>query len=415
MATKIGKYMFTPSTNSGKYNISKITELNTDGTVKSTIPHPTLGSIELEQPVVARDNSQFVTQLISLEDIIRGTPRHTKTFKIDINGNLEITENKDILKQTLKQKTSAVSQAGIDYSVPESSDPDNNFLLELFDKNINNLVIDLKKHFGDTNEKVNEVVAAISTITSNIKNQITTNVNGLSVTADYDKNKSIERDATTGMYKSDLTHTDTDKLSDATFKRNIDSIKDLDVVSSYDAELEAVDVDLDTALGVERVQTRLKNCQGLEIVHLNSHQNLMKTSAFTLNLFEKYNYVFNVMLFLFKNLVDKAGSIEGVESDSQTTITRENGCATSNTIKLPKAIIKNIAQLVADQGTIQGTIDEISAGLEKTDMDTFMKHEADKIKTNLQAVDTPNNPSTPAFANLPTGPLATKIVPNTTP
>ncbi len=402
--------MFTPSTNPGKYNISKITELNTDGSVKTTIPHPTLGSIELEQPVVARDNSQFVIQTTNSGDNITGFVENTKTFKIDENGNLQVKETNDKNKIIQKNKQSAVNQTGLDYSVPESSDPDNNFLLELFDKNINNLVIDLKKHFGDNNAEVNQVVAAISTITSGIKSRISTDVNALSSTDDY-LNKSIDRDATTGMYKSDLKHIETDKLSDPAFKIKIDSIKDLDVVSSYDADYEAVDVDLDTTLGVERVQTRLKNCQGLEIVHLNSHQNLMKTSAFTLNLFEKYNYVFNVMLFLFKNLVDKAGSIEGVESDRQTTITRENGCATSNTIKLPKAIIKNIAQLVAEQGTIQGTINEISAGLDKTDMDTFMKHEADKIKSNLQAETTPNDPSTPSFANLPTGPLATKIVP----
>lgn len=388
----------------GKYKIVKTLP---DG---SKIDHKD----NLEPPTSDGSGGSMSENILNPGDPTTGDPKVIFTYIIDKDGKLDIIKDEDKKLIKKNKKKSAVSQAdinaGLDYSVPESSDPDNNFLLELFDKNINNLVIDLKKHFGNNNAEVNQVVAAISTITSGIKSRISTDVNTLSSTDDY-SNKSIDRDAATGMYKSDLTHIETYKLSDPAFKTKIDSIKDLDVVSSYDADYEAVDVDLDTTLGVERVQTRLKNCQGLEIVHLNSHQNLMKTSAFTLNLFEKYNYVFNVMLFLFKNLVDKAGSIEGVESDRQTTITRENGCATSNTIKLPKAIIKNIAELVTEQGTIQGTINEISAGLDKTDMDTFMKHEADKIKSNLQAKTTPNDPSTPAFANLPTGPLATKIVP----
>ena len=62
----------------------------------------------------------------------------------------------------------------------------------MFDRNINNLVIDLKKHFGNNNEKVNEVVKSISTIIADIKTQIDTGVSRIAATTnDYGPTKLI--------------------------------------------------------------------------------------------------------------------------------------------------------------------------------------------------------------------------------
>jgi hypothetical protein len=353
-------------------------------------------------------------------DPINGDLTSIKTYKIDKDGKLEITETNDKKKLLKKQKKSAVSQddinAGIDYSV-ESPNPEDNFLLELFDKNINNLVIDLKKHFGDNNAEVNQVVAAISTITSGIKSRISTDVSNISTTDDYATDKLIEvKDVTKGIYGSDLDkkHSNYNLLAADSIlnSKTIKSLDDNDPNNTYKAIVDADPtkdtVDLDTTLGIQKVQKRLENCQGLELVHLGLYENFMKTGAFTLTLFEKYKYVTNVMLYLLKNLVDKPGSIESSERNVERTITKENECATQKSIQLPKEIIKNISQLVGEQGKIQGTIDDIDAKLKDTKMDNIMDYRISDIEANIKTLDSPDNLSaantgTPAFI---TGPIS---------
>ena len=134
----------------------------------------------------------------------------------------------------------------------------------------------------------------------------------------------------------------------------------------------------------------------------------MKTGAFTLTLFEKYKYVTNVMLYLLKNLVDKPGSTDNMIVDKNTTITRENDCATQKTIQLPKEIIKNIAQLVGEQGKIQGTIDAIDTKLKDTKMDNIMDYHVNDIDTNVKNITSPDVASAPNAGPLnPPGQITT--------
>jgi len=88
------------------------------------------------------------------------------------------------------------------------------------------------------------------------------------------------------------------------------------------------------------------------------------------------------MLYLLKNLVYKP------KLTKQELI--DNGCDTSNQIKLPKTIIKNIGKLVEEQDNIQKTIDGISNGLNDTDLDKLYNNDiSETIKTNLKNKKSP--------------------------
>ena len=136
----------------------------------------------------------------------------------------------------------------------------------------------------------------------------------------------------------------------------------------------------------------------------------MKTGAFTLTLFEKYKYVTNVMLYLLKNLVNKPGVIEGEQINIDRSVITENGCVEQPKINLPKTIIKNIAELVAEQGKIQGTIDSIDTELQKTSMDNLMDYRVGDFETNLSKINSPDAASEPNTGSPPfsTGPITAK-------
>lgn len=329
------------------------------------------------------------------------TTQTTNIYKIDKDGNLTTdtkTTNKTPNKIERKSKDTFKTETGVDYSVPESLDPENNFLLELFDKNINNLVIDLKKHFGDNNQEVNEVVSQISGLISGIKTTITKDISSLNPRiADYGKNSITLKDAAKGIYESTLDNTEKQRLlSDPGRQIEINKIKSLNddtSISNYNAEVEADYTNLNDTVGIAKVETRLRNCQALELIHLGLYENFMKTGAFTLTLFEKYKYVTNVMLYLLKNLVNKPGVIKGEQINTDRSVITENGCVEQPKIKLPITIIKNIAELVAEQGKIQGTIDSIDSQLQKTSMDNLMDYRVGDFEDNLKDTFSPDTPS----------------------
>ena len=337
------------------------------------------------------------------------TTQTTNIYKIDKDGNLTTdtkTTNKTPNKIERKTKDAFKTETGVDYSVPENIDPDNNFLLELFDKNINNLVIDLKKHFGDNNKEVNEVVSQISGLISGIKNTINTTITNLTPNLnDYTGKNSITlKDAAKGIYESNLDNTEKQALftADNTRETEIKKIQTLDdTANNYNADLETVDTNLNDKVGIAKVETRLRNCQALELIHLGLYENFMKTGAFTLTLFEKYKYVTNVMLYLLKNLVNKPGVIEGEQINTDRSVITENGCVEQPKIKLPKPIIKNIAELVAEQGKIQGTIDSIDTELQKTSMDNLMDYRVGDFETNLSKINSPDAASEPNTGSPP--------------
>ena len=264
-------------------------------------------------------------------------------------------------------------------------------ILEIFHEGINYIIDKLIKKFGNNNEKVNEAVSAITSLFENIDGTITTE--DIKAEEDFlDKALITKQDQDTREHSSEISgkhveqtpmaaQFDQMKNINGTTTKNIDNI----INGEYKAAMDdSKTLNMADPYDIKQLQTRLKNCQAFEIIHLKLYENFMKTGAFTLTLYEKYKYITHVMLYLLKNLVYKP------KLTKQELI--DNGCDTSNQIKLPKTIIKNIGKLVKEQDNIQKTIDGISNGLKDTDLDKLYNNDiSETIKTNLQNVEEPSN------------------------
>jgi hypothetical protein len=108
------------------------------------------------------------------------------------------------------------------------------------------------------------------------------------------------------------------------------------------------DFDLSDEGNRNLLQSRLINCQYLEILYLTKHEELMKIFAFTLNLYDKYTYAIKILLFVLKNLLEPVAP-PGCPEPRQEPGERP-------TIRLPKALITNIKQLLKDQKQVQDVI-----------------------------------------------------------
>ena len=265
-------------------------------------------------------------------------------------------------------------------------------ILEIFHEGINYIIDKLIKKFGTGNKEVNEAVSAITSLFENIDETI--NTENIKAQDDFLDNSLItKKDQNTGEHSSEISGQHVEQQTamseqfnqmkveniNRTITTNIDNI----INGEYNAAIDESDtLNMANPYDINQLQTRLKNCQAFEIIHLKLYENFMKTGAFTLTLYEKYKYITHVMLYLLKNLVYKP------KLTKQELI--DNGCDTSNQIKLPKTIIKNIGKLVKEQDNIQKTIDGISNGLKDTDLDKLYNTDISKtIKTNLQTVEEP--------------------------
>lgn len=264
-------------------------------------------------------------------------------------------------------------------------------ILEIFHEGINYIIEKLIKKFGNNNEKVNEAVSAITSLFENIDGTITTE--DIKAEDDFQNNALItKQDQDTREHSSEISgqHIEQTPMAaqfdqmkieniNETTTKNIDNI----INGEYKAAMNESDkLNMTNPDDIKQLETRLKNCQAFEIIHLKLYENFMKTGAFTLTLYEKYKYITHVMLYLLKNLVYKP------KLTKQELI--DNGCDTSNQIKLPKTIIKNIGKLVEEQDNIQKTIDGISNGLKDTDLDKLYNNDiSETIKTNLKNKKSP--------------------------
>ena len=146
------------------------------------------------------------------------------------------------------------------------------------------------------------------------------------------------------------------------------------------------DLDLSQPANVATLNTRLRNCQYLEILYLVKHEELMKTFAFTLNLYEKYQYAIKLLLFILKNLLDHqcAAPPGGVPP------------VAAQTIKLPKVLIRNIKDLLKDQQQVQSIIEHMSGTLNSQELQNI-QNQLNPTPDNLQnenpgGLNDPHNP-----------------------
>jgi len=102
-----------------------------------------------------------------------------------------------------------------------------------------------------------------------------------------------------------------------------------------------------------QIKTRLANCQYLEILYLTKHDELMKIFQLTLGLYEKYTYAIKILLFVLKNLLEQRPCPPPGPGQPPG---QPPGPGQPPQIKLPKALISDIKQLLKDQKHVQDVI-----------------------------------------------------------
>ena len=159
----------------------------------------------------------------------------------------------------------------------------------------------------------------------------------------------------------------------------------------YEAEYEI------TNENVDGIQKRLINCQYLEILYLTKHEELMKVFAFTLYLYDKYTYAIKILLFVLKNLLEPVAPPGCPEPDYPP--------GEAPKIRLPKALITNIKQLLKDQKQVQDVITRMKIAVNETVPNLVNTNMATAVATppggNLNILDSP--PLIPPMAADSTG------------
>jgi len=326
-----------------------------------------------------------------------------------------------------------------DFNVPNALQQD---LLQILEKGIDDIVMQIKRKIGNDKLETNKYAKRIVDLLDNLSTEINPKIESLD--ADIDPNAPLDRVV---VYKDDATNKYTtikqknyedlnlvtgqpgyenlSGASDNNQKYNADTLLEFYKEGKYTNKgygISAIGLNshinmttLDSpqtgnnptnviqkeTTNVAEIETRLNNCQYLELLYLVKHDELMKTFAFTLNLFDKYKYSIKVLLFVLKNLVYKTGSA-GPPGPGGTTVPN---------IKLPKALIPNILKLIQDQNKVQevitsmqDTLDENSENYIKAGTDPESRNAATKL-SSLSTVP-PSEAKLKESTNLPLSPPA---------
>ena len=237
---------------------------------------------------------------------------------------------------------------------PIDSNDQNNYLkdnlLQILNYGVNQIVINLKQYLGNDTLNVDINAQEVLKALEDLQNDIIAKTNKLK----NNPNNRVILDDRLGVGKI-ITVTDENMYNEANPNR-ITNINTLDTYENNneiipDKQLKLINQDgLPNNTNLNIIQTRLNNCQTLEVLYLRKHEELMKTFAFTINLFDKYKYSVKMILYLLKNLVDK---------DMPGPKEIKNQREVDLTVNLPKPIIKNIQQLLEDQRNVQGVITDM--------------------------------------------------------
>lgn len=252
-------------------------------------------------------------------------------------------------------------------------------VFRVINNDIKRLIQQIRSKLGGTqrerNEEIRNIVLSLEDINTQIKNVETMfSDNAIKITQDKLGNYITARNGTyrnnlveygtindfisDAKYDNDPADGNTPKLMHNTQSININSIED-DIVNPQTLPTLGEDIDL-TQENINIVQKRLINCQYLEILYLVKHEELMKTFAFLLTLYDRYQYAIKLLLFILKNLMDHQCPEPGGHEPGEHEPPR---------IKLPKVLIHNIKDLLEDQKQVQNIIGEMKKNLD-TDADT---------------------------------------------
>jgi hypothetical protein len=239
-------------------------------------------------------------------------------------------------------------------------------LLQILNDGVNQIVINLKQYLGNNTEEVDRNAQDVLNVLDILQNTITAKTYNLK---SPEENRAIlHGDIGKGNISIDVNKFYKDVEKDIKPKINTLDEPDETIYNRGDStQLDLLDENENTRNdNLDRIQTRLNNCQTLEVLYLRKHEELMKTFAFTINLFDKYKYSIKMILFLLKNLVNK----DLPRKDQiNTQHDREKPRGITGMVDLPKPIITNLGTMMEDQKVMQAVV---------TDMENV-------VKTNQQS------------------------------
>lgn len=304
----------------------------------------------------------------------------------------ELITEKDII-----MRGGAAAAAAPDYKIKTGDNQNlDEQLFQILENGVNAMVEQIKEKLGDDIPKTNNNARKIIDILDKLITSINGDINQLS-TVDHDVPR-ITLDKSTGKYKTNrdqhyinLSNTNKTEYNLHDFFENGKYQKDGWGLATKKITMENLNSNItihnptpviqETTNDVATIERRLNNCQFLEILYLVKHEELMKTFAFTLNLFDKYKYSIKVLLFVLKNLVKK---------QTPTTPTTPGGPGTAPIVKLPKTLIPNITKLLEDQKKVQEVITTMQDTLnENSPLYATTPKEKDAI-TKLSQLSTPS-------------------------
>ena len=280
---------------------------------------------------------------------------------------------------------------------------DNPAFLRMINQNIDNIVGLLKKKLGENFADTNINARTIMTNLNQLKEVIDREVNNIISEDDpitVSKNNIGEYVVTPQMeYYRNVVGNSSSNAKEKTIRNNFETINSNNVERFVNTE--SLKDDNNVVFNRQNIETRLKNCQNLEVLYLIKHEELLTTFAFALNLFDKYKYAVKVILFLLKNLATKTNS-SVVRGDGGSG---RSGVVEKAYITIPPPLIKNIKKLVEDQQKVQTIItkmkETIVEGRRKFENEnaTDDEHNARLIQL-VNTVQPPVQPSTEINTNL---------------
>lgn len=324
---------------------------------------------------------------------------------------------KKYIQRTKSRKNKYSKKVGGDGSTVNSSGLSSNSsniggsLLQMFKPDVSVIAENIKRSLGENNKEASENAKTLFDKMEQLKKNIYNYLNGkrdstesyLSTEeGEYGKKKILLKE---DMYRTDdRTSSNNNRQPDGqlpgiekvkTFASN-DNMANLDtpinesIKDSYINNLGPNGYRLETLNneGIKKVEDRLLNCQKLEYHYLRKHDEVVRLFTFILNLFDKYKYQSEILLFLLKYLVKRPG-------DSPD----RPGPPIDKSIRIPRSIITNISKLIKDQESIQEVISKMKPEIMENELDKTNSEYATikgKVSSNNTSINQSNNPSSPS-------------------
>lgn len=249
----------------------------------------------------------------------------------------------------------------------------NETLLQMFNQDVDTIARNIKKKLGTTNERASNAARDLFNKMEKLKKEIYEKLPNNDDSYLYTKddgyaNKNIYLKE--GMYQQDNGEQSTVNREPDGKLPGIEKVKKLAIKhqqETLDTKInehlirEHLDSSKSQVLdddGIKNVENRLVNCQVLEYRYLKKHDEVVRLFTFILNLFDKYKYQGELLLFLLKYLVRRPIS-PGADPNRPGP-----GPQSKPRIRIPRAIITNISKLIRDQDKIQDVIETM-----KTEID----------------------------------------------